>query len=151
VGDRSTWPFRDARRLPSPRWCPYRGLNVHRESVGVLSIVQGPFSVAPVPNPKRYDSQLLHRCTRLGAPPLTTRTPQRTRPRRDEFGSTSTRNPSHSTRGGWVVQVLSADLRERCRMRDQAEALSHFQVTLEPTPSPPHEFTVVAFGPGLGP
>jgi hypothetical protein len=28
-----------------------------------LSIVQGPFSVAPCQCPKRYDSQLLHRCT----------------------------------------------------------------------------------------
>jgi hypothetical protein len=59
---RLTGPFRDARRFPSRIVARTDG---YTYAVGVwdLSIVQGPFPVAPVPNPTRYDSQLFHRCT----------------------------------------------------------------------------------------
>ena len=59
MGDQLTRPFRDARRFPLYTLVA-RG---YAYDVGVwdLSIVQGPFSVAPCQNP--FDSQLLHHCT----------------------------------------------------------------------------------------
>jgi hypothetical protein len=42
-----TRPFRDARRFPSTRWYPVLGGYAYDVGVWDLSIVQGPFSVAP--------------------------------------------------------------------------------------------------------
>jgi hypothetical protein len=54
-----------SRRPPMPLDTMVSGTGGCAYDVGVwdLSIVQGPFSVAPCQNPLSYDSQLLHRCT----------------------------------------------------------------------------------------
>jgi hypothetical protein len=51
-GGSLTGPLRDARRFPSTRWFPVPGGYAYDVGVWDLSIVQGPFSVAPVPNLK---------------------------------------------------------------------------------------------------
>jgi hypothetical protein len=48
-----TGPFRDARRFPSTRWYPVPGATRTPLGFGIcLPVVQGPFSVAPLPSPE---------------------------------------------------------------------------------------------------
>jgi hypothetical protein len=61
-GGRSCRRFATPADFPLPDCSPYSHVHVSRESLGFVPL-QGPFTVAPVPNPTRYDSRLSHRCT----------------------------------------------------------------------------------------
>ena len=51
MGDELTPPFHDTRRFPSDRTVARTEDYTHAAKFWALSIVQGPFSVTPVPNP----------------------------------------------------------------------------------------------------
>jgi hypothetical protein len=69
VANRNVWDFgweiahgafRDARRFPSTRWYPCSGGYTYAAKVWDLSIIQGPFSVAPCqPLALRFRNSLL--------------------------------------------------------------------------------------------